>query len=130
MSVNWSGWIGVDLDGCLAHYTSWLDGEVGEPIPAMLERVKRWLAEGREVRIVTARVGLCEGRSEESQRVADAEFEAEQRAIIEAWCEKHVGQKVPITASKDFRMIELWDDRVVPVEKNTGRILIPDFCET
>ena len=29
---------------------------VGEPIPLMLERVKKWLSEGIEVRIVTARV--------------------------------------------------------------------------
>lgn len=51
------GWIGVDLDGTLAHYDEWRGvSHVGEPVPLMLERVRRWLGEGREVRILTARV--------------------------------------------------------------------------
>lgn len=50
------GWIGVDLDGTLAHYDGWKGPEhIGAPIPAMVERVKAWLAEGKEVRISTAR---------------------------------------------------------------------------
>ena len=45
------GWIGVDLDGTLAYYDYWRGPEhIGEPIPAMLERVQRWLAEGKDVR--------------------------------------------------------------------------------
>jgi len=51
-----SGWIGVDFDCTLAEYHGWNGGELGPPIPAMVERVKAWLAEGREVRIFTARV--------------------------------------------------------------------------
>lgn len=31
------GWIGVDLDGTLAHYSGWSDPDhIGEPIPAAL----------------------------------------------------------------------------------------------
>lgn len=53
-----SGWIGVDLDGTLAMYDGFKGPEhIGDPVPKMLERVKKWLAEGREVRIFTARVG-------------------------------------------------------------------------
>lgn len=41
------GWIGVDLDGTLAHYDGWKGADhIGEPIPAMVERVKQWLSEG------------------------------------------------------------------------------------
>lgn len=101
------GWIGVDLDGTLAHYTEWGDGSVGDPIALMVKRVKKWLSEGREVRIVTAR---CSGQ--------DA---AQQQHLIESWCVKHLGVKLLCTAAKDFKMIELWDDRAVRVEKNTGR---------
>lgn len=51
------GWIGVDLDGTLAVYNGWVaPTHIGEPVVPMLERVKAWLAEGREVRIMTARV--------------------------------------------------------------------------
>ena len=51
------GWIGVDLDGTLARYDGWKGPEhIGEPLMPMVERVKAWLAEGREVRIMTARV--------------------------------------------------------------------------
>ena len=52
-----NGWIGVDLDGTLAYYDQWRGAlHIGEPIPLMLERVKRWLDEGKDVRIFTARV--------------------------------------------------------------------------
>ena len=52
-----NGWIGVDLDGTLAYYDQWRGAlHIGEPIPVMLERVKRWLDEGKDVRIFTARV--------------------------------------------------------------------------
>lgn len=43
--MSTSGWIGVDLDGTLAEYHGWGNGEIGDPVPAMLERVKKWLAE-------------------------------------------------------------------------------------
>lgn len=103
-------WIGVDLDGTLArHEPDWHDWSViGDPIPAMVERVKRWIAEGIEVRILTARVarvcpdrGLC------------------YNAITE-WCREYIGQALIVTSEKDPGMIELWDDRAVSVEVNTG----------
>jgi len=119
--MTYSGWIGVDFDGTLATYNGWNDGKLGEPIPLMVDRVKKWISEGVEVRIFTARVGFGGGYSLESGRSDDNNFAKEQREIIEAWCEKHVGIKLPITATKDFRMIELWDDRAVQVEINTGR---------
>ena len=119
--MTYSGWIGVDFDGTLATYNGWNDGKLGEPIPLMVDRVKKWISEGVEVRIFTARVGFGGGYSAESGRSDDDGFAKEQREIIEAWCEEHIGVKLPVTATKDFRMIELWDDRAIQVEINTGR---------
>lgn len=113
-----SGWIGVDLDGTLAHYAGWKDGEVGEPIMPMLNRVKGWLAEGQEVRIFTARVGTYAGMSPEVEGMI-----AKQREVIQDWTEKHIGARLPVTCTKDFAMIELWDDRCVQVGMNTGEPL-------
>jgi hypothetical protein len=111
------GWIGVDLDGTLAMYDKWRGIEhIGDPIPAMVTRVKRWLDDGNEVRIFTARVDGGLGSKE-------AEDVAAVRHHIEQWCLKHIGIILPITNVKDFGMAELWDDRAVQVEANTGRML-------
>lgn len=103
-----SGWIGVDLDATLARYDGWKGGvHIGEPIPTMVNRVKGWLEEGRDVRIFTARI---------SGPDANAQVHA-----IRAWSATHLGRELPITNVKDMQMDELWDDRAVQVEKNTGR---------
>ena len=126
---KYPGWIGVDFDGTLAHYERWEGPDVvGEPIPAMVERVKRWLAEGRDVRIFTARVSAPDDVEDLSlaARVKAHKRRLEARVAhdaIEAWCEKHLGRKLPITCVKDLEMRELYDDRAVTVEMNTGRLL-------
>jgi hypothetical protein len=108
------GWIGVDLDGTLAHYDEWKGiDHIGEPVPAMVARVQNWLHSGIDVQIVTARV--C--RKVNPQEAAKAE------AAIHRWCIQHIGIVLGVRSDKDFGMIELWDDRCVRVEKNTGRIL-------
>lgn len=121
-------WIGVDFDGTLAHYDSWQGTTLGDPIQPMVDRVKRWLADGWEVRILTARVSS----RNEKMRLENGEeiWESEaHRAAIEEWCEKHIGQKLRVTAEKDFQMVELWDDRAVTVGKNTGKILTVGLME-
>jgi hypothetical protein len=111
------GWIGVDLDGTLATYDKWRGIEhIGEPIAPMIERVKRWLTDGNEVRIFTARVDGGLGGKE-------AEDVAAVRHHVEQWCLKNIGIILPVTNVKDFGMAELWDDRAVQVEANTGRML-------
>lgn len=113
-STSTDGWIGVDLDGTLAHYTGWKGTDhIGEPIPPMVSRVKNWLRDGKRVKIFTARmhghgVPLIGGG------VADV------RTPIEVWCREHLGQVLEITNVKDFAMLELWDDRAVQVIPNTG----------
>lgn len=120
-----SGWIGVDLDGTLAEYYGWKGGDhIGAPVPMMVARVKRWLEEGIEVRIFTARVCVVDAVSGESGLTATQEFADQQRALIEAWCKEHIGQKLKVTAQKDFAMVELWDDRAIPVIMNTGTPMV------
>lgn len=114
-----SGWIGVDFDGTLAHYSGWNNGELGEPIKPMQNRVLDWLNSGREVRIMTARVAET-GLPNQVGSIDDSTFANDQRSKIEAWCEKHLGRKIQVTAQKDFGMVELWDDRCVRVIANTG----------
>ena len=107
-----SKWYGVDLDGTLAEYHGW-NPEIGKPIPKMLKRVKRWIDEGRDVRIFTARVSRFPDTT-------DAHIE-EVRNRIEAWSLKHLGKILPITNVKEHGLVELWDDRAVQVVKNTGK---------
>lgn len=108
------GWIAVDLDGTLAVYDHWRGpSHIGEPIPAMVERVKRWLEEGRDVRIFTARV-TSDGT------IARAVVASQARRAIRRWCAQHIGRELPITNVKDWKMLELWDDRAVQVVTNTG----------
>ena len=117
-----TGWIGVDLDGTLACYDGWKGATViGDPVPLMLDRVVKWVSEGREVRILTARVSPGKGDADVC------------RDAIEKWLAKHVYPKcpswfrepriigIPITHEKDHRMIELWDDRCIQVVPNTGK---------
>ena len=112
------GWIGVDLDGTLAEYDGWQGSDtIGAPVPAMVDRVKGWLVEGREARIVTARAF--------PPTVATLTA----RRVVEDWSLEHIGQALPVTCMKDFGMVELWDDRAVTVEANTGRALAPSKVE-
>jgi hypothetical protein len=124
MSQKTNGWFGVDLDGTLAYYDGWKGAShIGEPIPAMLEQVKALIANGETVKIFTARVGPRKDAKEHpmiSEQRDPADNPEAQRALIEAWCEKHVGQKLEVTATKDFSMVALFDDRAVQVVLNEG----------
>lgn len=111
---NPNGWIGIDLDGTLAHYNGWKGpGCIGDPIPRMIELVRRLLENGNNVRIFTARV--CSAHPPQERETA--------LRSIQDWCLKHLGRVLPVTAEKDFDMVSLWDDRCVTIEKNTGRFL-------
>lgn len=113
-----TGWIGVDLDATLAHYLKWEGVDIiGDPIPRMVERVKEWLAQGRQVKIMTARVYCGESGEPAGDRYRDAQLA---RRAIEKWCLKHIGVILPVTCCKDTSMITLWDDRCVQVKPNTG----------
>lgn len=117
-----NGWIAVDLDGVLANldHDNFDPVVIGEPCPpdahtgvSMVDRVKQWIEGGTEVRVFTARVST-DGTPERDEEVAVV------RKVIEAWCDEHIGQVLPITNVKDWQMIALWDDRAVKVWLNTS----------
>ena len=98
-------WVGVDLDGTLAHYAGYKgDSVVGAPIEPMVRKVKKWLYDGVEVRIFTARAP---------------------HPAIRKWCKEHLGEVLKITNTKDSGMIALYDDRAVGVERNSGEVFSP-----
>lgn len=116
--MSTGGWIGVDLDATLAHYLEWEGVDViGEPIAAMVDRVKGWLEKGLQVKIMTARVYCGESGEPAGDRYRDAQIA---RRAIEKWCLKHIGVILPITCCKNTQMITLWDDRVIQVKPNSG----------
>lgn len=99
--------IACDLDGSLAEYHGWKGVEhIGEPIPAMMERVKRWIGEGKEVVIFTARLD-----------------EPGAFPHIKRWLRENGLEALRVTNRKESKMGEFWDDRAVALETNTGKVL-------
>lgn len=124
------GWVGVDLDGTLAEYGTWVSPvDIGNPVPKMAERVRAWLNAGQAVRIFTARVypiNECVGPDDilrfQPATPRERDAVAALRAI-QAWTKAHFGVVLPVTNVKDYGMMELYDDRCVQVETNTGKII-------
>lgn len=105
-----TAWTGVDLDGTLANYDrmSSID-TIGEPIPVMLELVKKMINNGIRVKIFTARAQ-----------------DPEQLPIIRKWLKDNDLPELEITNIKDYNMQRLYDDRCIQVERNTGRLIVED----
>lgn len=100
-------WIGVDLDGTLAHYDKWRGGEhIGPPNRPVVELVRRLIVQyGLHVKVVSA-------------RAADyPTWVASQHALNE-WCELNGLPALELVAGKDMFMTALLDDRAVTVPKN------------
>lgn len=107
------GWIGVDLDGTLAYDHDWRGLHyVGDPIPAMQERVMRWISEGKTVKIFTARA-----------------TNPEAIPPIKNWLRDNGFPDLEVTNFKDMHMIECWDDRSVQVVPNTGQPIAQPVAE-
>lgn len=109
--VNGEKWTGFDLDGTLAEYNGWNGIEhIGKPVKKMCDLIKRLHSEGKEVKIITARVSPSDSRTNTE----------EARKYIEEWCQENLGFVPPITHEKDSLMDTLYDDRAVQVIQNTG----------
>jgi hypothetical protein len=109
-------WHAVDLDGTLAiegdNPGAWSPYYIGDPIPAMVDCVKKWLKAGDQVSIFTARVDQD-----------DPELRMQITLAIQGWCQTHIGQLLEITCVKSMKFSDYWDDRNVAVDRNTGKIL-------
>lgn len=109
-----NGWVAFDFDRTLATYDHYKGPyKFGDPIPKMVNLAKRYLAEGKTVKIMTARVSNVNHDKEEIQKT---------RKALEEWCIKHFGQKLEITCEKDYAMEVLYDDRAVGVVPNEGSL--------
>lgn len=98
-------WVGVDLDGTLAEYGEWKGAEyIGQPIHAVVEAVKRLLKDGHTVKIFTARAHLG----------------APAVNAIHEFLFRNGIPRLIVTATKDFDMLFLIDDRAVQVIPNKG----------
>ena len=123
--VQGTPWYGFDLDGTLAEYHGWkgLD-HIGAPVQSICAIARRLHAEGKIVKVVTARVAprLIDGEMQE-QFVGQDGVKIPAREFIQKWCAAYLGFTPEITYEKDHLMICLFDDRTVQVEHNTGRII-------
>ena len=95
-------WVGVDFDCTLAEYEGdWT--KLGDPIPRVMSLVRDLLFNEIEVRIFTARAAI-----------------PEQVKAIQDWCEANQLPRLRVTATKDFNMVCLVDDRAIHVAPNDG----------
>lgn len=109
-----NGWIGFDFDKTIAVYSGYKGpNALGAPIPQMVNLIKKYLASGKTVKIMTARVSNANHDREEIEKT---------RKALEQWCLQHIGQKLEITCEKDYAMEALYDDRAVGVIPNTGEL--------
>lgn len=107
-------WIGIDLDGTLAFHDRWIGHEhIGEPVPLMLQRVKKMITAGQTVKILTARASV-----------------PEQIPPIKEWLKQHGLGDLEVTNEKDHKMKALYDDKAIQVIKNTGITLQEVFERT
>ena len=109
--TNFDPWVGFDLDSTLAMgLDDYSDPTViGEPVPAMVELAKRYLASGMTVKVFTA-------------RVSDKARAGEIKAAIRAWTLKHIGTELESTCEKDPGLQEYFDDKAVGVTPDTGAV--------
>lgn len=106
-------WVGFDLDKTTAYFDRWRGAtHIGRPIPKIIRRIQRYLENGTQVKIFTA-------------RMADPDptvTAAVERAIAQ-WTEEHVGIPLEATCVKDRDMIRCYDDKAVQVLENRGLIV-------
>ena len=101
------GWYGVDLDETLAYYFGPIGNtEIGDPVMDIFLIVRKWLDEGKDVRLLTARASF-----------------PEEVPKIESWLTKYGIEKVVITNVKSPGMVMLLDDKAREVASNTGIII-------
>lgn len=110
-AVKGRKFIAVDLDGTLAHYDRFVGRtHIGEPVPSMLRLVRMLMNSGHVVIIFTSRV------SDPTKDNSDV------YAAIHEWCEKHIGERLYVTATKWPYFNVIYDDAAVAVRTNQGPI--------
>jgi hypothetical protein len=99
-------WIAVDFDGTLATHTTYKGPtKLGDPVEKMMARVRRWIKNGKRIKIFTARA--------DDEKSVNA---------IKQWLKDNDLPDLEITNLKDRDMTELWDDKAIGIVKNKGEI--------
>lgn len=108
MDKNGERWIGIDLDGTLAMAADgWPEpDQIGEPIPTIMDALKNTMAQGRKIKIFTARAGWEESMPH-----------------VEAWLKKHGLGGLEVTNVKDMYCDLIIDDKAVGVIRNHGLLI-------
>ena len=140
--VEGKGWYGFDLDGTLAKYDKWegID-HIGEPVKPMVDLIRKMHAEGKVVKILTARVAPKQKPEIKPNPYLENHLTIESpvdmpwavhaetwtaREFIQDWCYRVLGFIPEIVYQKDHLMLELYDDRVKQVVPNEG-LLVEDL---
>ena len=110
------GWVGFDLDGTIAQYTTFQGWDhIGPPVPGFVNLIKKLRAFGIPCKILTARA------SAESRALNDITFEQVEK-VVQDWTEKYIGERLPVVTEKSASMICFFDDSAVQVNKNMGTL--------
>ena len=96
-------WVGFDFDGTLAVEHTF------EPVEPMVDRLRAYLDQGVEVRILTARGNDPHG--------------PHGIKLVKDWLKKQGLPDLQVTSKKDYQMIVLYDDRARQVIQNTGVVV-------
>jgi len=93
-------WVGFDFDGTLAREYTF------EPILPMVRRLRTYLKNGTECRILTARGNDPDGIN-----------------LVKTWLREQNLPDLQVTSKKDYQMIVLYDDRARQVIQNVGDVV-------
>ncbi|MHA2403863.1 MAG: hypothetical protein ACXADH_12785 [Candidatus Kariarchaeaceae archaeon] len=93
-------WVGFDFDGTLAKEHTF------EPVLPMVRRLRTYLKNGTECRILTARGNDPHGI-----------------ALVKNWLREQDLPNLEVTSKKDYQMIVLYDDRARQVIQDTGEVV-------
>ena len=100
-------WIGVDLDGTLAHKGEHYTGEIGHILPRMKQRILDYLSDGMEVKIFTARVAQeCTKTGRTIPEII---------SLIQDWLESNELPRLDVTCIKNRECIRIYDDKATQV---------------
>jgi hypothetical protein len=136
-------WYGFDLDGTLAEYHGWQgEDHIGAPVAPIVRLITAMHRAGLRVKVMTARVAPKDEINtfpnpyiKECMTIQDPPRQTwalkdrwTAREFIQEWCYRNLGFVPEITHEKDYHMLQLFDDRCVQIETNTGRLLgrMPD----
>ena len=98
----------IDFDGTIATQKDGYQREIGEPIMPMIDRINKWIKQGHNITIFTARADYSD---------------LMEKMDIEIFCVKHFGKILPITNKKSHNADLYIDDKAIRVERNTGKLL-------